>query len=472
MKLSNSTLATLGIPGPSYDRSEIGVGIVHFGVGGFHRAHQAMYVDRLLEMGLAREWGICGVGVLPADRRMQEALDAQDGLYTLILENPDGTREPRVIGSIVDYRFAPDDPESVIELLAKPSTRIVSLTITEGGYQAQNAGSTSVFGLVTEALSRRRSRGVPSPTIVSCDNIEGNGDVARQAFTGYAERVDPELAAWITEHTRFPNSMVDRITPVTTPEVISGLADQFGVEDRWPVVAEPFTAWALEDDFTDGRPPFEEVGVLMVDDVTPYELMKLRLLNASHQGLCYFAYLAGYRLVHEAAGDPLFAEFLLSYMDSEATPTLKPVPGIDLPDYKKQLIERFANPSVRDTIARLCADSSDRIPKWLLPVIRANIESGEPIRLSSAIVASWARYAEGADEDGEPIDVVDQLADTLVPIAKSQRQNPLAFIENRDLFGDLADQPRFVEAYQWALDSLHRDGARATLELLVRKDAP
>lgn len=473
MKLNNSTLAQLPRDGevakPTYDRSQIRVGIVHFGVGGFHRAHQAMYIDALLEDGKAQDWGICGVGVMPADQRMKDALDAQDGLYTLILEKPDGSRDVRVIGSIIDYRYAPDDPEAVIELLAAPSTRIVSMTITEGGYQIENAGEMSVFALVTEALSRRRDRGIASPTIVSCDNIEGNGDIARAAFTGYADRAHPDLSDWMAEHTTFPNSMVDRITPVTTPEVIAGLADQFGIEDRWPVVAEPFTSWALEDRFADGRPPYEDVGVLMVDDVTPYELMKLRLLNASHQGLCYFAYLAGYRLVHDAASDPLFAEFLLAYMDSEATGTLKPVPGIDLPDYKRTLIERFANPGVRDTIARLCADSSDRIPKWLLPVIRANLSSGAPIRLSAAIVASWARYAEGVDENGEPIDVVDQLAGTLIPIAKSQKDNPLAFIENRSLFGDLADEPRFVEAYRWALDSLHANGARATLELL-RKD--
>jgi mannitol 2-dehydrogenase len=463
--LNASTLDRLPVARPTYDRGAVGIGIVHFGVGGFHRAHQAMYVDQLLERGRAQEWGICGVGVMPADQRMKDALTAQDGLYTLIVENPDGRRDVRVIGSIVDYLYAPDDPEAVIALLAAPTTRMVSLTITEGGYHnVDQAGEHSVFGLVTAALQRRRDHGVNSPTIVSCDNIEGNGDVARAAFTRYADRAHPGLSEWMTEHTKFPNSMVDRITPVTTADVIAGLADEFGVRDRWPVVAEPFTTWALEDTFADGRPPFEEVGVLMVDDVTPYELMKLRLLNASHQGLCYFAYLAGYRLVHDAASDPLFAEFLLAYMDSEATPTLEPVPGIDLPDYKRTLIERFANPGVRDTIARLCADSSDRIPKWLLPVIRANLLSDKPIRLSAAIVASWARYAEGVDEHGEPIDVVDQLADTLVPLAQAQRDNPLAFIENRDLFGDLASQPRFVEAYRWALDSLHRDGARATLE--------
>lgn len=467
MKLDASTLAQLDVAKPSYDRTEITVGIVHFGVGGFHRAHQAMYVDRLLEAGKATEWGICGVGLLPGDRRMAEVMAAQDGLYTLLLEKPDGTREARVIGSIVDYRYGPDDPEGVIELLAAPTTRIISLTITEGGYHLDALPEVSVFALTTEALARRRERGSTAPTIVSCDNIEGNGDVAKAAFTAYAERTDPGLAAWISTHTRFPNSMVDRITPVTTPDVISTLAAEFGVDDEWPVVAEPFTAWVLEDSFTDGRPPFEDVDVLLVDDVTPYELMKLRLLNASHQALCYFAYLAGYRLVHDAAGDPLFAEFLRRYMDSEATPTLRPVPGIDLDDYKRTLIERFANPGVRDTIARLCYGSSDRIPQWLLPVVRENLNSGAPVRLSAAVVASWARYAEGVDEHGDPIDVQDSRADALVPLAKAQRDNPTAFLEYRELFGDLAEQPRFVDAYTQALDSLHRVGARATLEELV-----
>jgi mannitol 2-dehydrogenase len=472
MKLNKSTLPQIPISKPGYNRDEIGIGIVHFGVGGFHRAHQAMYVDQLLEKGLAAEWGICGVGVLPGDRRMADVMAAQDGLYTLLVENPDGSRDARVIGSIVDYRYAPDDPEAVIELLAATATRIVSLTITEGGYNIDNLGDdVHVFGLVAEALSRRRDRGIPSPTIVSCDNIEGNGEVARHAFTTYAERVYPGLGEWMGAHTRFPNSMVDRITPVTTADVIDAVA-QLGVDDQWPVAAEPFTSWVLEDDFADGRPAFEDVDVLLVDDVTPYELMKLRLLNASHQCLCYFAYLAGYRLVHDAAGDPLLAEFLREYMDSEATPTLKPVPGIDLPDYKRTLIERFANPGVKDTITRLCFGSSDRIPKWVLPVIRENLKTGAPVRMAAATVASWARYAEGVDEQGEPIDVQDQLADTLVPLARAQHDNPTAFIENAEVFGDLANQPRFVEAYLWALESLHRDGARATLDTLLRKETP
>ncbi|GAS86452.1 mannitol 2-dehydrogenase [Mycolicibacterium brisbanense] len=453
---------------PNYNRDQVQVGIVHFGVGGFHRAHQAMYIDRLLQKGLATEWGICGVGVLPSDRKMANVMAAQDGLYTLMLVHPDGTREARVIGSIVDYRYAPDDPEGVVELLASPSTRIISLTITEGGYNLDSVSpdEVNVFGLVTDALALRRDRGIAAPTIVSCDNIEGNGDMARRTFTTYADRVSPGLGEWIDTHARFPNSMVDRITPVTTPDVIETVHSEFGITDQWPVVAEPFTSWVLEDSFSDGRPPLEEAGVLMVDDVRPYELMKLRLLNAGHQALCYFGYLAGYRLVHDAAADPLFAEFLLDYMDSEGTPTLEPVPGIDLDDYKRTLIERFANPGVRDTIVRLCFGSSDRIPKWLLPVIRENLRTGAPIRLSAAVVASWARYAEGVDEQGEPINVEDALAETLVPLARSQRENPTAFIEYTPLFGDLATEPRFVEAYLWALDSLHRVGARATLEAL------
>ncbi|QHE70137.1 mannitol dehydrogenase family protein [Rhodococcus sp. WAY2] len=490
MQLNAQTLERLSdaVEVPTYDRNDISVGIVHFGVGGFHRAHQAMYVDKLLRLGQASEWGICGVGVLPGDRRMKNVLEAQDGLYTLALKHADGTWDVSVIGSIVDYLFAPGDPEAVIEKIAAESTRIVSLTITEGGYNfthdtgefdrenpdivhdlRDGAAPTSTFGLIVEALARRRARGLASPTIMSCDNIEGNGTVARKMFLAYAEMKAPELAAWMRTETSFPNSMVDRITPVTTAEVTQALSTRFGVDDQWPVAAEPFTSWVLEDAFVLGRPPFEQVGVQLVDDVAPYELMKLRLLNASHQALCYFGYLSGYRLVHEVAQDPLFAEYLLSYMDDEATPTLAPVPGVDLDEYKRTLIERFSNPEIRDTVARLCAESSDRIPKWLLPVIRENLIADRHIRLSAAVVASWARYAEGVDEDGEPIDVVDQLKDSLVPIARSQHENPTAFIENQSVFGDLADYPRFVTAYLWALDSLHRVGARKTLESLLEK---
>ncbi|MGB7872615.1 MAG: mannitol dehydrogenase family protein [Mycobacterium sp.] len=465
MKVKNAALTRLPIDTPNYDRHSVSVGIAHIGAGHFHRAHQAMYIDRLLQRGMAREWGICGIGVMPGDWTMRDVLRDQGGLYTLVLENPDGTRDAHMIGSIIDYRYAPDDPEAALEVLAAATTRIISLTITEGGYRDPDGPA---FALITEALARRRCRGIAAPTIVSCDNIESNGEIARRAVLANAERRDPGLADWVAEHTRFPSSMVDRITPATTLEMAAQVRRDFGVDDRWPVLAEPFTAWVLEDDFADGRPPLEQAGVLLVDDVGPYESMKLRLLNAGHQSLCYFAYLCGFEFVHDAARDPLFAEFLLAYFDFEAIPTLAPVPGIDLHDYSRTVVERFGNPGVRDTVARLCAYSSDRIPKWLLPVIYDNLASDGSVRLAAATVASWARYAEGADEWGQPIEVVDQLADSLVPIARSQHENPTAFIEINAVFGDLAQQPRFVEAYRWALESLHRNGARATLEALVR----
>jgi mannitol 2-dehydrogenase len=481
-----SALASSTVPGPAYDRSRVTTGVVHFGVGGFHRAHQAMYHDRLMNAGKALEWGICGVGVMPADRRMKEALDAQDGLYTLVVKHADGTYEPRVIGAITEYLFAPDDPEAVIEKLADRGTRIVSLTVTEGGYSIDQitgefdpagdvagdlrpgAAPRTTFGFVVEALRRRRERGVAPFTVMSCDNLQGNGALSQRAFSAFARLQDAELGEWVERQVRFPNSMVDRITPVTTDEDRAEVRERFGIDDRWPVVCEPFTQWVLEDSFSLGRPPYEEAGVQVVDDVEPYELMKLRLLNASHQALCYFAYLDGYRLVHEAAQDPLYRDFLRGYMDHEGTPTLAPVPGVDLEEYKETLIERFSNPEVRDTIARLCAESSDRIPKWLLPVVRRQLESGGPIERSAAVVASWARYAEGVDEQGRPIEVVDRLAGPLTAIARRQRDDPDAFIANRELFGDLVDDPRFAEAYRAALSSLHERGARATLESIVK----
>jgi mannitol 2-dehydrogenase len=337
---------------------------------------------------------------------------------------------------------------------------------------APGAVPRTTFGLVTEALARRRQRGIQPFSVMSCDNIQNNGDVARTSFVAFATLRDPELGAWIAEHVSFPHSMVDRITPVTTDDDRAEVARRSGVEDRWPVVCEPFTQWVLQDAFGLGRPPFEDAGVQLVADVEPYELMKLRLLNASHQALCYFGYLAGYRLVHEVCQDPLFADFLLAYMNREATPTLAPVPGVDLDAYKPELIARFSNPHIRDTVARLCAASSDRIPKWLLPVVRHNLAHGGEVGRSAAVVASWARYAEGVDEQGEPIQVVDRLADRLTAAARRGREDPLAFLADREVFGDLADDERFTAPYLAALESLHRRGARSTLQALVDREEP
>ena len=484
--LSTRALALLANTGrvlvPSYSRDDLTVGIVHFGVGNFHRSHQAMVIDRLLEQGLARDYAICGVGVLPNDRTMADVLSEQDYLYTLMLKHPDGSREARVIGSIVDYLFAPDDPEAVIERMSDPQVRIVSMTVTEGGYNFdQVTGSfneddpgvrydlehldtpTTAFGLIYAALRRRRSRGVTPFTVMSCDNIQENGSVARRSMTAFARLVDLEFAEWMNTNVSFPNSMVDRITPVTTDADRVEIAAVLGLVDGWPVVAEPFFQWVLQDDFSLGRPPFEVAGVQVVRDVEPYEMMKLRLLNASHQAMCYFGYLAGFRYAHEAAGDEGIASLLRGYMDREGTPTLRPVPGVDLEDYKSTLIERFRNPEIRDTLARLCAESSDRIPKWLLPVVMDDLAADRSVALSAAVCASWARYAEGIDEAGEKINVVDRLSGELIAVARSQHEDELAFLRNSSLFGNLINEPRFTEPYSATLRSLWKSGARQTI---------
>jgi len=416
---------------------------------------------------------------------MREVFENQDCLYSLMLKPADGTRDVSIIGSIVEYIFAPAQPLLLLEKLADPATKIVSLTITEGGYnfdrvtgefvssapaiQSELAASepSTAFGFVVKALALRKERGIAPFTVLSCDNIQANGEVAKKMFSAFAELVDPELATWIRANVHFPNSMVDRITPVTAKSDIDEIATTTGLRDEWPVVAEPFFQWVIEDEFSLGRPPFELAGAQLVKDVMPYELMKLRLLNASHQAMAYFGFLSGYTYAHEATNDPLIRQLLNEYMEFEATPTLLPVPGVDIPEYRATLISRFSNPEVKDTLSRLCAESSDRIPKWLVPVIQKNISNGGEIRLSAAIVASWARYAEGIDESGNEINVVDPLRDDLVAIAKTQRQNSLAFIQNRTLFGDLVDNAEFASCYSEVLNSLHQFGAQTTLKNLL-----
>lgn len=492
MQLSDESLAVDGLiaPGvavPEYDRQAVSPGIVHIGVGNFHRAHQALVIDRLLREESATDWGIKGLALLPGDEPLARAMQEQDGLYTLVEKYNDGTWDYRIIGSIVDVVFAPDDINAAVDALADPHIKIVSLTITEGGYNfdrltgefmldtlavardlESQAAPTTVFGLVCAALAQRREKNIAPFSVMSCDNIQHNGDVAKSMFTAFAQAKDPELAEWIESNVSFPNSMVDRITPVTTAQDVEAVSAVIGMKDRCPVLCEPFFQWVVEDNFPAGRPEWESAGVQVTDDVAPYEKMKLRLLNASHQGIAYFASLMGYHYVHDAAQDPLIATFLRRYMDQEATPTLDPLPGVDLEAYKTELIERFANPEVKDTVARLAAESSDRIPKWLLPVIRECLDQGGDVTLSAAIVASWARYTEGIDEQGEPINVVDPLKEELIPIAQRQRSDTLAFIENRRIFGDLVDDERFRKPYLLVLAGLHRDGAEATLRLLLR----
>ena len=461
--MATHALVGARIPGPTYDRSSVTAGIAHFGVGGFHRAHQAVYVDRLLAAGLGREWGICAIGALPRDRRIIETLRAQDGLYTVVVKHPDGRLEPRVVGSVVEALLAPDDPHAVVRRLADPGIRIVSLTITEGGYGL--ADRSPVFDLMARALALRLAAGFAPFAVVSCDNLQHNGALARRALLDAAAAMDPALAERIDADVSFPSSMVDRITPVTTAEDVERLATEFGVHDAWPVVCEEYAQWVLEDWFPAGRPPLEQVGVQLVHDVAPYEALKLRLLNGGHQVVAHLASLAGHRYVHEACQDPVFAALLGRYLEREATPTLPPVPGIDLPGYRRAVVRRFANPQVADTLARICADASDRIPPFVLPVVADNLRSGGEVEVCALAVAGWAVRCATAD------DLADREADALRAAAR-RTGDELAFLRQPALFGDLVEQERFTRPYAAALRSLREVGPRRTVEALLSGTAP
>ena len=484
-RLAASTLASCadGIPVPAYDRGRVTAGVVHLGVGGFHRSHQAVYHDDLLASGGSLDWGICGVGVLESDRALHDALVAQDCLYTLVVKHADGTIEPRVIGSLVEHLLAPDDPDAVIERLAAATTRVVSMTITEGGYNvddvtgrfdadapsvvrdlAEPTAPVSAFGLVVEALRRRRERGLAPFTVLSCDNLTNNGHIARTAFGTFARLADPELGAWVEREVRFPSSVVDRITPATTDLDRAALHDLLGVEDRVPVVCEPFRQWVIEDVGPGALPPHADVRV--VPDVVPHELMKLRLLNAGHQALAHLGRLCGLRFVHEAALDPDLARFLEAFLDEEAMPTLSGVPDDELASFRGSLVDRFANRSIADTLERLATDASDRIPKFLLPLVRERLAAGADVSRSAAIVAGWARCAAGADEVGSAIATRDRRAPSLRARAQRRLEDPGAFIADREIFGDLAEDEAFAAPYRRALAELDSVGARATVAAL------
>ena len=470
---------------PDYDRDAVTAGVVHIGVGGFSRAHQAVYLDRLLAARGPREWGVRGVGLRPADAQVSRDLREQDHLYSVTVLHPDGHREARVVGSHVDHLYAPDDPAAVVARMADPATRVVTLTVTEGGYGLDEASGeldpetegvahdvahrdapSTVFGVVVEALARRRTHGVAPFTVVSCDNLPGNGDVARRAFSGYARLLDPDLADWVAGEVAFPTSMVDRITPGTSEEDAAAVDAALGVHDARPVVTEPFSQWVLEDRFTCGRPALEEVGVQLVDDVEPYELMKLRLLNAGHQVVAHLARLAGLTYVHEAFGDPVLRGLVQRYLEDEASPTLPRVPGVDLRAYRQSLLERFANPHVRDTLARNSTDGSDRIPAFLLPVVRDRLADGGEVPVAALAVAAWVRHLQGVDDEGRPLEVLDRRREELAGPAARSGGDPLAVLRAVGGLRALAEDPRFSEAYLAARERLAADGARAAAQAL------
>jgi mannitol 2-dehydrogenase len=486
MKLTQDNLPEIAqrIPCPTYDRRQLKSGIVHVGVGGFHRSHQAYYLHRLLENG-SPDWAITGVGLREGDRKMSEVMREQDGLYTLVTQHPDGTAKCEVIGSIRDYLLAVDDAGAVIDRMAHPDTRIVSLTITEGGYNLNSATGEfdldnpdvqhelrhpdeprTVFGYLTAALKRRREKKLPPFTVLSCDNIQHNGAVARKMLLTFARNQDPELAAWIAKEVTFPNSMVDRITPVTTPEITDYLRREYDVEDGWPVVCEPFLQWVVEDTFANGRPPLETVGVQFVDDVTPYEKMKIRLLNAGHSVLGIPGALHGHPTIDACMRDEVFAGFMRRYMDTEVTPVLDPVEGIDIEQYKDSLEARFANPNIRDSVSRICSESSAKLPKFLIPTVRENLVRGGSIRFGTFVLAAWCVYSDrSTDENGQALKVIDEQKARLQQVAGNTEQDPTSFLQQPNIFGDLANDERFVEAYTQAVRSLY--GGKPIRELMA-----
>ncbi|WP_025763732.1 mannitol dehydrogenase family protein [Dyadobacter tibetensis] len=458
---------------PSYNRDEVKTSIVHIGVGNFHRSHEAFYTNELMERHGILDCGICGVGLLDYDRRIYNILKDQDGLYTLVVKELDGSKSARVIGSIVEFMFAPENPIAVIEKMASPDIKIISLTITEGGYNLNEAtgefdfsnpviiqdmknplSPKTVFGYLAQALKLRMNRGVGGCTIQSCDNIQGNGHVAKKALINYVRHAEPALEAWIEENVSFPNAMVDRITPVTLTDDIENLQQEFLVEDQWPVVCEPFIQWVIEDDFAAGRPAWEKVGVQFVNDVLPYENMKLRLLNAGHSVLGMLGALHGYKTIDEAASDPDFSNFLKDFMDKEVSPTLGDLGGINLDDYKKSLVARFQNVHIKDMIARICLESSAKIPIFLLPTVKSQLKQEGNISRAAFIVAAWCKYNDGIDENGNTYPIEDAMSNELIRAAALSHQLPIRFLEIKSIFGDLVNNEAFVQAFLRSLSLL------------------
>jgi mannitol 2-dehydrogenase len=490
MKLNEANLPRLPVPiaRPDYRLAEATSGIAHIGVGGFHRAHQAAYTDALMNTGEGLEWGICGIGTRAEERAMRDALAAQDYLYTLVELDDRPDTEVRVIGSIRDMLLVGEDgSEAVVARLADPAIRIVSLTITEGGYclddstgqfnaqlpqiqhDLQNPRSPiSVFGLLCAALAKRRGHGVGPFTVMSCDNLPHNGDVTRRATLAFASLVDPDLARWIERNVSFPNAMVDRITPMTSTAHRQDLERQHGLDDAWPVVCEPFVQWVVEDRFVAGRPAWEKVGVQFTDDVSPYEEMKIKLLNGSHLALTYLGYLRGYRFVHETMADPLFVEYIRRYMDEDVTPQLAAVPGIDLARYKQTLIERFSNRAIADQLERVCSDGSSKFPKFTVPTINRLIADNTALDRAALVVAAWALYLRGVYENGEQYRIPDPRADFCQSLVAEDDGLAERLLGCEEIFGTrISRSLAFREAFERNLLRLCTLGVSGTLDLLL-----
>ena len=475
--LNQQSLAQLPshVDTPTYDRSAVKAGIVHIGVGGFHRAHQAVYVNELLKTPGAEQWGICGVGLLEGNRALHDILKKQDYLYTLTVRHPNGKIDHKVVGSMIDFLFAPDDKHAVINKLAHPDTKIVSLTITEGGYNFNPVTGEfdfsnpdiindlnnpndpiTAFGYITAALKQRKEQGLNAFTVQSCDNIQHNGNVTRKMLLAFATKQDKSLSEWIEQNVTFPNAMVDRITPVSKKSDIDYVVDAYGVSDEWPITCESFSQWVIEDSFCNSRPDWDNVGAQFVNDVTPFETMKIRLLNAGHSVLGLLGSIHGYSTIDETVSDPLFASYLRTFMDKEVTPLLEPLEGIDFDIYKNTLIERFANPNIKDDLARICSESAAKLPKFLIASINEGLALKQDISLGALVIATWCLYSDKAvNEKGEKLVIQDAMYKELNAYAQETVIDPCAFLKLTSLFGDLEHNEAFTEQYKKSITALY-----------------
>lgn len=473
------TAATL----PAYDRSRLSPGIVHIGLGNFHRAHMAVYLDDLFALGLGHDWAILGAGVREGDARMREALRAQDCLSTVIELDPNGRRARRV-GAMIDFLPVQADNGALIAAMCRPEIRIVSLTVTEGGYFLDSAGNfdpkhpeiaadaadphRTAFGAIIAALKARRAAGLVPFTVMSCDNLPGNGGVTRNTVTGLARLSDPALADWIARNVAFPNGMVDRITPATGPRE-RGMAAAFGLKaDPVPVTCEPFRQWVLEDNFPAGRPALERVGVTFTPHVHAFEKMKIRILNGGHATIAYPGGLLDITYVHDAMANPLVRGLLDKVETTEIIPYVPPVPKTDIADYYRLIVQRFSNPDVADTERRLCLDGSNRQPKFILPSVRDALVAGGPVEGLALVSALWCRYCFGTTDSGQDIAPNDPNWDALVSRAQAARSAPEAWLGMADIYGDLGRNVRFVTAFSGHLQRIWAKGTAAAIEDYLR----
>ncbi|MEM9344411.1 MAG: mannitol dehydrogenase family protein [Pseudomonadota bacterium] len=483
VKLGDAALADLpeAIQRPRYDRKALTPGIVHIGLGNFHRAHQAWYLHRLMQEGKAPDWAILGAGVRPYDAKQRRKLAEQDYLTTLIELDPKGT-SAEVVGSMIGYVPVEEAHGPLIRQMADPAIRIVSMTVTEGGYFldpatkrfdpgnpdiAHDAGNLdrprTVFGAMVAALKLRRDTGLGPFTCQSCDNLPGNGAILKEVVVGLARLADAELGTWVEAEVSFPNSMVDCIVPATGPKEL-GLARELGVEDAAPVTHENFRQWVIEDNFCAGRPPWEDVGATLSGQVHDYEAMKLRILNGGHQVVAVPAEILGLTTIAECMAHPLIKGFFRKVALDEVAPHVPDVPGMTVAEYVDLIDGRFANPAIYDTVRRVAFDGSSRHTGSILPVIREAIAAGTPVEGLALSQALWARMCTGVREDGSKVEPNDPVWEQLTAVAEQAKRDPQAWLEQRHFYGAIADDVRFREAFAGWLGMLHRVGTEKTLE--------